>query len=117
MVTSATSNPHVRRVIASELDHLESALGDNVDIRAAIAAEYLRRGVVGVQTATECTLSERERVTLIRYALGHKNRAIAADLGIGIRTLETYLVRAKTKLELRGRAACVRWVIAQGWFA
>jgi DNA-binding CsgD family transcriptional regulator len=118
MVTSSDSRPRLRDAIARELDHFEAAFGDNPEVRAAVAAEYLRRGARGGGTnAADCALSERERFTLIRYALGCRNRATAGELGISIRTLETYLDRARAKLGIHTREQVVRFAIGQGWFA
>lgn len=111
--------PRTREAFARELDQLEHAFGSHADVRAAIAAEYLHRGMRGgaIATDAEAELSDRERAVLIRYALGCSNKSTANELGIGIRTLETYLKRGRAKLELRSREACVRFGIASGWFA
>jgi DNA-binding CsgD family transcriptional regulator len=117
MVTSSDSRPRLRDAIARELDHFEAAFGDSPEVHAAVAAEYLRRGARSIQIAADCVLSERERFTLIRYALGCRNRATAGELGISIRTLETYLDRARAKLGIHTREQVVRFAIGQGWFA
>lgn len=65
--------------------------------------------------APETTLSEREALVLRRKANGQANKAIAAELGISVKTVETYYTRAMEKLGLRGRAEMLRFGVAQGW--
>ena len=60
-------------------------------------------------------LSEREREVLRLTAEGHSNKEIAARLEVSAKTIETYKVRASTKLGLRTRADIVRYGVRQGW--
>lgn len=66
---------------------------------------------------TSETLSEREREVLIRIAKGFSNREIAAELGLSIKTVETYKARVAEKLGLRTRVEIVRFAAQQGWLA
>jgi DNA-binding CsgD family transcriptional regulator len=102
--------------VQTELDALEQRLG--ADAMPAIAAEYMRRGIRGVVIAAPdgTELTDRERHVVIRYALGYRQRDIADELGLGLRTIETYLQRGQEKLRTTTRAATVRAVIALGWF-
>lgn len=52
-------------------------------------------------------LSERERVVLRGAARGLKSRAIALDMGVSERTVETYFKRAYQKLDVATRAEAV----------
>lgn len=60
------------------------------------------------------TLSQREQEVLRLVALGHTNREIADKLSVSVKTVETYRARGMEKLDLRNRAALVRFALAQG---
>ncbi|HEX6588761.1 MAG TPA: response regulator transcription factor [Longimicrobiales bacterium] len=60
-------------------------------------------------------LSAREEEVLRRTAWGESNKAIAAALGISIRTVETYKARITDKLDLRSRPEMVRYAVERGW--
>jgi DNA-binding NarL/FixJ family response regulator len=60
-------------------------------------------------------LSEREIEVVRHIARGLSNKEIAAELGISIKTVETYKARALQKLSLRGRADLIRYALQRGW--
>ena len=60
-------------------------------------------------------LSGREEEVVRRIAWGESNKAIARELDISTRTVETYKVRIAEKLGLRTRAEIVRYAVRQGW--
>lgn len=62
-------------------------------------------------------LSEREREVLLRIARGFSNKEIAAELGLSVKTVETYKARVAEKLGLRSRVDIVRYAAAQGWLS
>ena len=62
-------------------------------------------------------LSLREREVLILVATGHTNREIAAQLGVSIKTIETYRMRLLDKLGLKTRAELVRYAMNMGLLA
>ena len=47
-------------------------------------------------------------------ALGHTNLQVADNLGLSVKTVETYKSRLMAKLGLAGRAALVRYALQQG---
>lgn len=59
-------------------------------------------------------LSEREQEVLRLIALGHSNKEIAGMLFLSVKTVETYKARVMEKLNLRSRAALVRFALKQG---
>jgi two-component system, NarL family, response regulator NreC len=61
------------------------------------------------------TISEREKEVLRMMAIGHSNKAIAADLNISIKTVEVHKANAMRKLALHGRIDVVRYAILHGW--
>ncbi|MBE2220648.1 MAG: response regulator transcription factor [Anaerolineae bacterium] len=60
------------------------------------------------------TLSEREQEVLRLVALGHTSKEIADQLNLGVKTVDTYRARGMEKLEMRSRAALVRFALANG---
>ena len=59
-------------------------------------------------------LSERELEVLRLISLGHTNKEIANMLCLSVKTVETYKARVMEKLNLRSRAALVRFALKQG---
>ena len=60
-------------------------------------------------------LSEREKEVLIQLAWGYSNKETAGDLGLSVKTVETYRVRINEKLGLRSRTEIVQYALRQGW--
>jgi len=60
-------------------------------------------------------LSDRETEVLRQIAWGYSNKEIAAQLGISVKTVETYKTRLTEKLALKGRTEIVRYAVSQGW--
>ncbi|KAA3661055.1 MAG: DNA-binding response regulator [Chloroflexi bacterium] len=60
------------------------------------------------------TLSEREQEVLQLVALGYTSREVAEKLNLSVKTVETYRSRGMEKLELRSRAALVRFALTKG---
>lgn len=59
-------------------------------------------------------LSEREVEVLKYIALGHSNKEIAEMLYLSVKTVETYKTRIMEKLDVKSRAALVRFALKQG---
>jgi two-component system response regulator NreC len=59
-------------------------------------------------------LSQREREVLRLVAMGYTNRQIADQLYLSVKTVETYRARVMHKLDLRSRAALVRYALHRG---
>lgn len=60
------------------------------------------------------TLSPREREVLVLLARGYTNRQISSQLGVGVKSVETYRSRLLRKLGLKHRADVVRYALATG---
>jgi len=60
-------------------------------------------------------LTDREMDVLRLVAFGFTNKEISRQLGIGVKSTETYKARSVEKLGLRTRAEIVRYASAQGW--
>jgi len=61
------------------------------------------------------TLSDREQEVLRGIAWGRSNKEIAAELGLSVKTVESYKATATHKLNLRTRTQIIRYALAQGW--
>jgi len=57
------------------------------------------------------SLSAREKEVLRLVALGHTNREIGDQLGLSVKTIETYRSRLMEKLGLQSRSALVRYAL------
>jgi len=84
----------------------------------ALASKALARQVTGLGgdgKAPTLGLSERERDVLVRIAWGFSNKEIAAELGLSVKTVETYKARIGEKLNLHSRTEIVQYALRQGW--
>lgn len=62
-------------------------------------------------------LSGREEEVLRSIAWGRSNKEIAGELGLSIKTVESYKAAAIDKLHLRTRADIVRYAVSRGWLS
>ena len=60
-------------------------------------------------------LSEREAAVMQLIAQGYTNKEIAAQLGVSVKTVETYKARSMDKLGLRSRVDIMRIATERGW--
>ncbi|PNG24761.1 response regulator transcription factor [Methylocella silvestris] len=60
-------------------------------------------------------LSERETEVLRLTAGGHSHKAVAAELRISVKSVETYKARAMEKLGFDSRVQLVRYAAGKGW--
>jgi two-component system, NarL family, response regulator NreC len=72
-------------------------------------------GSAALTEPPEVELSDRETDVLRLIARGYSNKEIAAQLGLSVKTVETYKTRATDKLGLDGRVAIVRYALQRGW--
>lgn len=74
-----------------------------------------RAGSRSSRNTSTLGLSAREEEVLKLVALGHSNKAIAGELDISAKSVETYKTRGTEKLGLKTRADIVRYAASQGW--
>jgi two-component system response regulator FixJ len=68
----------------------------------------------GQARAKVASLTERQRGVLLGVMKGHANKMIAFELGLSVRTVESYRAQMLEKLGVRGTAEAVRMGIAAG---
>lgn len=96
------------RAVSSGRQFVDATMGGHLDPlrRRKARGRPARRG--------KDVLSERESEVLRRLAEGHTNRAVALQLGLSVKTVETHRARLSEKLGLRGRADLVRYALQTG---
>jgi two-component system nitrate/nitrite response regulator NarL len=82
---------------------------------ARTALNQFVRGREGEQNAAHLTAREKE--VLIQIAEGLSNKEIAAQLGVGTRTVETHRERIMRKLNIHSVAGLTKFAIAKGFIA
>lgn len=60
------------------------------------------------------TITPREKEVLRLAAMGYKNREIADQLGVRVKTVETHRANIMNKLALRNVAQLIRYAIVKG---
>ena len=97
----------VRALKAGAMDFLEKPFDPATllaRVREALATDLERRS----DTRRLDALTPREREILEQVAAGGTNKAVAADLGISVRTVELHRARGLRKLSVRSVAELVR---------
>ena len=82
-----------------------------VRLRAAARVENAERQTTAERLAT---LTQREREIMDRVVAGRKNKAIAEELGISLKTVEIHRARVMEKMGAESLAALVQRVMARG---
>ncbi|RMH17693.1 MAG: DNA-binding response regulator [Acidobacteria bacterium] len=81
------------------------------ELQRACAERYLG---VDSEQAPEERLTDREFQVMRFLALGHTNREIAGQLGVGVKTIDTHRANLLRKLDLRNNADVARFAIKKG---
>ncbi len=69
--------------------------------------DYIARKMTAGKTAGSSSLPEKERTILKLVAEGFTNKAIAVEIGVSQRTVENYLTKIFTHLQVESRAEAV----------
>ncbi|MDX2315711.1 MAG: response regulator transcription factor [Gammaproteobacteria bacterium] len=81
-------------------------------VTGVIVNDYVRQ--LSAATGAPAALSQREREVLQLLAEGASTAAIAADLHLSVKTIETHRKRIMDKLELRSIAELTKYAIREG---
>jgi DNA-binding NarL/FixJ family response regulator len=111
------------RAVAAGGTHLDPALSAAVAgavmrgtaVTAAAGSSAAAAAAEGKAGPPQWPLTERESSVLRLLAGGHTTKEAAAQLGVSIKSVETYKVRGMKKLGLGDRVELVRYALAQGW--
>ena len=109
----------LKRSAGDDLIHaIRTVAGGGLHFDPTLASKALtgqRREAPGKAGSQISDLSEREKEVLILLAWGYSNKETAGDLGLSVKTVETYRVRINEKLGLRSRTEIVQYALRQGW--
>jgi two-component system response regulator NreC len=98
------------RVVAEGGSYIDPTLAGNLVARmgraASVGSDLPQRNGV---------LAEREIQVLRLIAWGQSNKEIAAQLGLSVKTVESYKATALDKLQLRSRTDILRYALANNW--
>ncbi len=97
-----------------ELVSAVRAAGQGTTVLDPVLLPRIAGGSASWGPATGPTLTWRERETTALVADGLSNKAIAARLGVSVRTVEGHLNHVFTKLGVESRTELVRFVLTQG---
>ena len=84
-------------------------------ISRVVIADYVRRAEARGRESGANRLTPREREVLQLLAEGLSNRAIAQQLAISVKTVESYRSSMMSKLGLSNKTELVRFAFRQGW--
>jgi len=84
-------------------------VGDAASLESILSPGAAREGKTPIES-----LSEREREVLRQVARGFTNQQVADDLGLSVKTVESYRARLMKKLGLKERSDLVRLAIELG---
>ncbi|WP_062011143.1 response regulator transcription factor [Aureimonas sp. AU4] len=105
----------LKRSAATDLlTAIRAVLAGGVYVDPAVASKIVS-GEPEVRSRSEL-LSEREERVARLVAEGYCNKEISSELGLSVKTIETYRSRACDKLGLYSRAALFRHAMSEGWF-
>jgi DNA-binding NarL/FixJ family response regulator len=109
----------LKRAAAEELVHaIRTVAAGGVYVDPSLAGQLvggLVRRCAGHALSEGNDLSEREADVVRLIASGHSNKEIAAQLGLSVKTVETYKGRSLEKLGVSSRADLVRYALQRGW--
>ena len=108
----------LKRSASEELVRAVRAVASGgIYIDPAVAPKLLNTGSQKVDAVIGegADLSEREAEVLRLTAVGHSHKAIASELRVSVKSVETYKARGMSKLGFESRVQLVRYAVSQGW--
>jgi DNA-binding NarL/FixJ family response regulator len=80
---------------------------------AAVIGDY-RKLLTAKEEPHKSGLTNQEKTLLVLVAKGQRNKEIAAELGLSVKSVETYRSRLMKKLGCNSPAEAVRYAIREG---
>ena len=119
LLRAGASGYVLKRAAPAELVRaIRTVAGGGTYIDPALAGTVVEGYLDAESTAerdADEALSDREREVLVKIARGYSNKEIAGELGLSVKTVETYKARVAEKLGLRTRVEIVRFASRRGW--
>jgi DNA-binding NarL/FixJ family response regulator len=108
-----------RSAAANLVSAVRSVIAGGIYIDPAIVNRVLTRSPSNNHAAMPDVrdLTEREAEVLKLSSLGFTNKEIANQIGVGVKSVETFKSRGLTKLEIQSRADLLRYASQVGWLA
>lgn len=108
-----------RSAAANLVSAVRSVIAGGIYIDPAIVNRVLTRSPSSNHAAMPDVrdLTEREAEVLKLSSLGFTNKEIANQIGVGVKSVETFKSRGLTKLEIQSRADLLRYASQVGWLA
>ena len=110
-VTKMNAAEELLRAIHSVLDH---CIYLSPDVASAVATGYLKLQEGNIVPASKLLLTERERCLLKLIAEGRRNKEIAEELGIALKSAETFRSRLMKKLGCANTNELIRYALREG---
>ena len=101
----------------SSLEQIVQAIRDVAAGETAFSPEIAQKAKLAGRATSPDMLSPRELEVLNLAGKGYTNKAIALQLKISNRTVQTHLTRVYHKLDVASRTEAVMRAIAYGWIA
>jgi DNA-binding NarL/FixJ family response regulator len=101
----------------ASLEQIIHAIQDVAEGRQSFSPEIAQKAQIAGRAASPDLLSPRELEVLNLAGKGYTNKAIALQLKISNRTVQTHLTRVYHKLDVASRTEAVMRAIAYGWIA
>lgn len=107
----------LKRAASDELIHaITIVAGGGVYVDPRIAAKLIPTAAYSSsRSEAQADLSARETEVMRLIAQGFSNKEISVQLGVSVKTIETYKARSMEKLGLRSRVDIVRIATKRGW--
>jgi DNA-binding NarL/FixJ family response regulator len=119
MLAAGASGYVLKRTAADALIHaIRTVAGGGTYIDPSLIGGLVSRAVGSPVESTDSPrieLSEREEQVLRLIAWGQSNKEVASELGLSVKTVESYKATALQKLQLRSRSDILRYALAQHW--
>jgi DNA-binding NarL/FixJ family response regulator len=106
----------LKRAAAEELIQAIRVVGEGGTYLDPGMAAHVVAGYVGGVSASVLPLSEREEEVIRLIAVGYVNKEVGSKLGLSVKTIETYKLRAMDKLGCQSRVDLVKYAHRRGWF-
>lgn len=108
-----------RSAAANLVSAVRSVIAGGTYIDPGIVNRVLNRSPAGNRVSIRETrdLTDRETEVLKLSSLGLTNKEISYQIGVGVKSIETFKARGLAKLEIQSRADLLRYASQVGWLS